>query len=87
MTFGEDYSGLYIFPSFVALVHKYPLYVESTRYSCNLSLIYEQVHYSQKHNLTMVSDALPGTAAPKMNKSFIHMAHVSFNCAVHRMGT
>ncbi len=31
----------------------------------------------QKHSLTMVSDASPGTAAPKMNKSFIDMAHVS----------
>jgi hypothetical protein len=30
-----------------------------------------------KHNLTMVSDALPGTAAPKMNEYFIHMAHMS----------
>jgi hypothetical protein len=30
-----------------------------------------------KHNSTIVSDASPGTAAPKMNKSFIHMAHVS----------
>jgi hypothetical protein len=30
-----------------------------------------------KNNLTMVSDASPGTAIPKMNKSFIHMAHVS----------
>jgi hypothetical protein len=29
----------------------------------------------------MVSDASPGTAAPKMNKSFVHMAHVSSNCA------
>ncbi len=25
----------------------------------------------------MVSDASPGTAAPKMNESFVHMAHVS----------
>jgi hypothetical protein len=32
----------------------------------------------QKHNLTMVFNASPGPAAPKMNKSFIHMAHVSF---------
>ncbi len=31
----------------------------------------------QKHNSTMVSKASPGTAAPKMNKSFVHMAHVS----------
>jgi hypothetical protein len=29
----------------------------------------------------MVSDASPGTAAPKMNKSFVCMAHVSSNCA------
>ena len=25
----------------------------------------------------MVSDASPGTATPKMNESFVHMAHVS----------
>ncbi len=31
-----------------------------------------------KHNSSMVFDASPGTAAPKMNKSFIHMARVSF---------
>ncbi len=31
----------------------------------------------QKYNSTMVSDASPGTAAPKMNNSFVHMAHVS----------
>jgi hypothetical protein len=30
----------------------------------------------QKHSLTMVSDASPGTTAPKMNKSFVHMAHM-----------
>ncbi len=29
------------------------------------------------HNSAMVSDASPGIAAPKMNKSFVHMAHVS----------
>jgi hypothetical protein len=34
-----------------------------------------------KHNLTMVSNASPGSAAPKMNVSFVHMAHVSSNCA------
>jgi hypothetical protein len=33
-----------------------------------------------KHNSTMVSNALPGSAAPKMNKSFVHMTHVSSNC-------
>jgi hypothetical protein len=30
-----------------------------------------------KHNPAMVSDASPGTAVPKMNKSFVHMAHVT----------
>jgi hypothetical protein len=29
----------------------------------------------------MVSDASPGTATPKMNKSFVHMAHVSLDRA------
>ncbi len=33
----------------------------------------------QEHNLTMVSNASPGTTIPKMNKSFLHMAHVSSN--------
>ncbi len=28
----------------------------------------------------MVFDASPDTAAPKMNKSFVRMAHVSFDC-------
>jgi hypothetical protein len=34
-----------------------------------------------KHNSTMVSDASPGTAATKMNESFVHMAHVSYSHA------
>ena len=29
----------------------------------------------------MVSDASSGSTAPKMNESFVHMAHVSSNCA------
>jgi hypothetical protein len=29
----------------------------------------------------MVSNASPGSAALKMNESFVHMAHVSYNCA------
>jgi hypothetical protein len=33
-----------------------------------------------KINSTMVFDASPGTAAPKMNKSFVQMAHVSSDC-------
>ncbi len=38
------------------------------------------------NNSTMVSDASPGTATPKMNKSFIHMAHVSSNRACAQDG-
>jgi hypothetical protein len=34
-----------------------------------------------KNNSTIVSDASPGTAAPKMNESFVHMAHMSSNHA------
>jgi hypothetical protein len=34
----------------------------------------------------MVSDASPGTAAPKMNESFAHMAHVSSNRACAQDG-
>jgi hypothetical protein len=34
----------------------------------------------------MVSDASPGTAAPKMNESFIHMAHVSSKLACTQDG-
>ncbi len=34
----------------------------------------------------MVSDASPGTAAPKMNESFIHMAHVSSDRAYAQDG-
>jgi hypothetical protein len=33
----------------------------------------------QKHNSAMVSDASPGTAAPKMNESFVHIACVCSN--------
>jgi hypothetical protein len=34
----------------------------------------------------MVSDASTGTAAPKMNKSFVHMAHVSSDRACAQYG-
>jgi hypothetical protein len=45
MTFGGDYSRLYaFFPSFLALVHKNPSYIQCTRYSCNILLIYEKNH-------------------------------------------
>jgi hypothetical protein len=34
-----------------------------------------------KHNPTMVFDASPSIAAPKMNKYFVHMAYVSYDRA------
>ncbi len=34
----------------------------------------------------MVSDASPGTTAPKMNESFVHMAHLSFDRACAQDG-
>ncbi len=34
----------------------------------------------------MVSDASPGTAAPKINESFVHMAHVSSDRACAQGG-
>jgi hypothetical protein len=34
----------------------------------------------------MVSDASPGTAAPKMKKTFVHMAHMSSNRACAQDG-
>ncbi len=40
----------------------------------------------QKHNQTMVSDASPGTATPKMNESFVFMAHVSLDHACAQDG-
>jgi hypothetical protein len=39
-----------------------------------------------KNNLTMVSDASPGTPAPKINKSFVHMAGLSSNRACAQDG-
>jgi hypothetical protein len=78
--------GFTFFSSFVARVHKNPLYVECTRYSCNALLIYIQVMRGQKHNSTMVFNVSPGTAAPKMNESFIHMAHVSSDRACTQDG-
>jgi hypothetical protein len=39
-----------------------------------------------KNNSTMVSDASPGTATPKINKSFVHMVHVSSDCACAQDG-
>jgi hypothetical protein len=54
------------------------MYQMLSQYITNLhtSMIDGQKHYS-----TMIYDALTGTATPKMNKSFVHMAHVSSDCA------
>jgi hypothetical protein len=83
MTFGGDYHtvGFTFFPSFVALVHK--------NLSCRINQIKLQYIANlrtrsidgQKHYSTMVSDASPGTTTPKINESFVHMAHASFDCA------
>jgi hypothetical protein len=54
-------------------------------YELNM-VTYRQPLDGHKHNLTMVSDASPGIAAPKMNKSFIHMAHVSSDRACAQDG-
>jgi hypothetical protein len=75
MTFGGDYSGLYIFSFFVAL-----LMLQYIAILCTSTV------YGQKHNSIMVSDASPGTAAPKINKSFIHMALVSSDHACAQDG-
>jgi hypothetical protein len=44
------------------------------------------VEVRPKHNSTMVSDASPGTANPKMNESFIHTANISSNRACAQDG-
>ncbi len=38
------------------------------------------------HNSKMVFNASPATAAPKLNKSFVHMAHVSYDRACAQDG-
>jgi len=44
------------------------------------------VEVRPKHSLTMVSDASPGTADPKMNESFVHTAQMSSNRACAQDG-
>jgi hypothetical protein len=39
-----------------------------------------------KHNLTMVSDVSPSTAAPKMKEYFVHMAYMSYDYACAQDG-
>jgi hypothetical protein len=45
------------------------------------------VEVRQKHNSTMVSDASPGTADPKMNESFVHQRRCLPTVHAHRMAT
>jgi hypothetical protein len=47
------------------------------RYSQYIANLPKSTIDGRKSNLTMVSDASPGTATPKINKSFVHMARVS----------
>ncbi len=78
--------GFVFFPSFVALVHKNPSHVECTRYlQCSANLRQSTID-GHKHDSTMVSDASPGTASPKTNKFFIHVAHVSSDRACAQDG-
>jgi hypothetical protein len=44
------------------------------------------VEVQTKHNLTMVSNASPGTANPKMNESFIHTVQMSSDRACTQDG-
>ncbi len=70
--------------------------IKSHNYTCSLHNWVHKVYPNpkeiiidgQKHNLTMVSNASPGTATPKMNGSFVHM-WLMFLLTVHahRMGT
>jgi hypothetical protein len=76
-------------PSVVALVQKNLSCVECTIYSCKSQYIANFCTSTidvQKHNLTMVSDASPGTTASKMNKSLVLMSHVSSGRACARDG-
>ena len=47
-------------------------------YSNRVNKFYIKIRYlPHKHNSTMVSDASPGVANPKMNESFVHTAQTS----------
>jgi hypothetical protein len=66
----------------VALVHKNPLYIECTRYSHNILLIYGKEQWrAPKLKPTMASTASPKAADPKILESPASMAHVSSSYA------
>ncbi len=78
--------GFTFFPSFVALVKKNQLCVECTRYLQYIANLHKSTTDGHKHNSTVVSDASPGAATPKMNKSFDHMACMSCDRACAQDG-
>jgi hypothetical protein len=55
-------------------------------YSQYITNLHKSKIDGHNHNSTMVSDASSGTTAPKMNKSFVHMAHVSSDHACAQDG-
>ncbi len=59
------------------------MYKIKSQYIANLRKSTIDCH---KNNLTMVSNASPGTAPSKMNESFVHMVHVSTNRACAQDG-
>jgi hypothetical protein len=54
--------------------------------SQNIANLCKSTIDGRKDNSTMVSNTSPGTAAPKMNKYFVLMAHVSSNRACAQDG-
>jgi hypothetical protein len=58
----------------------YQIWLQYIAYLCTSTID------GQKHISTMVSDPSSGTTAPKMNKSFVHMAHVSCDRACAQDG-
>jgi hypothetical protein len=52
----------------------------------NIADLHKSTIDGHKNNPTMVSDASPDITAPKMNKYFVHMAHVSFHRACAQDG-
>ena len=71
-------AGFTFFPSFVALVHKNPSYIECTRFSCNILLIYLEVWFPILHQ---------APPPPRWtNLSFIWLMCL-LTAHVHSMGT
>jgi hypothetical protein len=86
MTFGGDY--LYVFPSFVALVHKNPLYIECTIYSRNITLVYVKVQQIATKTIRPWFPMLHQAPLPlsRTNLFFIWLMCL-LTVHAHRMGT